>query len=426
MVYPIISVVFGASSLAASVIYTSATSGDDTNWMLQIVALGVATIPLFLVPSLLKNSMSAAGSIGGKLAGMSSKATGRVGAKVRDTSRLGEAQRGLKNKFALSRASRRGKVTTAIGKTRAGKALGLENGIDNSRFGRALGLDKGAAAAISMVNKAEDEAVDQAIIRMRAGSDPREMINDAAQHLETANKNGDVVSARAAQKILLNSGSKGVAKLHDTLHGIEASGNLNEGVSRELRADINGAGLKGKDNALASWAYSQGKLGDIRDSAGTYSSLNPTELAGQSVENLQRAQAAGGISPEQARATLDNPSAASLLDQKKTAILEGIAGSSTSSTSGGWNSTNNNTPGGSSAGSSTTPPGGSTTRSTNNTPTNNTSQPASQANGTQNTPTAPSHQSYDPNASRDPNTVTLRGGEEISDSGLIIPRDRNE
>ena len=79
MVFPIIGVVFGASSLAAGIINDVAVTDD--NVMMQVVAVGVATIPLFLVPSLLKNSLNAAGSIGAKLSGMASKQQGAAAAK---------------------------------------------------------------------------------------------------------------------------------------------------------------------------------------------------------------------------------------------------------------------------------------------------------------------------------------------------------
>jgi len=88
MVFPIIALVFGASTLAANVIKDA--SGD--NVMMQIVAVGVAALPLFVVPGLLKGSLNAAGSIGTKLSNLSSKATGRIGGKVRDTSKLGQLQ----------------------------------------------------------------------------------------------------------------------------------------------------------------------------------------------------------------------------------------------------------------------------------------------------------------------------------------------
>lgn len=72
MLYPIIGVVFGASAFAARLVSNTAT-GDDM-YLQQLTAVGIATLPLIFVPSLLKNSLSATGALGAKLSGMSGKA----------------------------------------------------------------------------------------------------------------------------------------------------------------------------------------------------------------------------------------------------------------------------------------------------------------------------------------------------------------
>jgi len=88
LVFPIVALLFGAGKLAAVVIETSAGSGFDDN-MLKLLAAGVAVVPLFAVPSLLKGALSAAGTVGAKLSGWSSNANGKIGARVSDSSRLG-------------------------------------------------------------------------------------------------------------------------------------------------------------------------------------------------------------------------------------------------------------------------------------------------------------------------------------------------
>jgi hypothetical protein len=100
LVFPIIAVVFGASGLAAKIL--NASAGDDK--LLQVIAMGVAVVPLFAVPSLLKGSMNAAGSIGTKLAGISSKANGRIGGKVKETSKLGQIAKYHTDQANLRRA----------------------------------------------------------------------------------------------------------------------------------------------------------------------------------------------------------------------------------------------------------------------------------------------------------------------------------
>lgn len=65
LVFPVVSVVFGASSLAAGIV--KATSANELG---QVMALGVALIPLFVVPGLLKKSIDSVGNIGAKISGM--------------------------------------------------------------------------------------------------------------------------------------------------------------------------------------------------------------------------------------------------------------------------------------------------------------------------------------------------------------------
>jgi hypothetical protein len=83
LLFPIIAVVFGASALAANII-----KGSSEETMIQIVAIGVATVPFFAVPFLLKGALDGAGKIGSTLSGLASRAGGNVGKQVKDTSRL--------------------------------------------------------------------------------------------------------------------------------------------------------------------------------------------------------------------------------------------------------------------------------------------------------------------------------------------------
>jgi len=81
MVYPIIGAVFGASTLAANILSGTAATTDDSS-LLQLIALGVLAVPLFAVPALLKGSMSAAGSVGQKIASLQDRANKVAGKQV--------------------------------------------------------------------------------------------------------------------------------------------------------------------------------------------------------------------------------------------------------------------------------------------------------------------------------------------------------
>ena len=95
MVFPVIGVVFGASTLASVIISASynGTGGTD-NWLGQIVAALAMILPLFIVPGLLRKSIDAAGALGGKLSGMGAKLGGKASAGVKG-SKFAKHQQGL-------------------------------------------------------------------------------------------------------------------------------------------------------------------------------------------------------------------------------------------------------------------------------------------------------------------------------------------
>lgn len=82
LVFPIVAAVFGASKLTSNLLMNVAVKSDDNT--MKIVALGVAAVPFFVVPALLKASLVAAGAIGARMQGWGDKATKRVGAKSKE------------------------------------------------------------------------------------------------------------------------------------------------------------------------------------------------------------------------------------------------------------------------------------------------------------------------------------------------------
>ena len=108
MLYPVVAVVFGASAFAGRLISNTA----DGDYLLQLTAIGVATLPLIFVPSLLKGSMNATGALGAKLSGLSSMANKRVGKKVKDTSLLGAAKQAYNHNQSRNNLRRVSQATT--------------------------------------------------------------------------------------------------------------------------------------------------------------------------------------------------------------------------------------------------------------------------------------------------------------------------
>lgn len=212
------------------------------------------------------------------------------------------------------------------------------------------------------------------------------MISVASTELEKAITSGDMVGARAYQNILLNSGSKGIETLADKLSTIETQSpqSLNGEIGESLRKDLNSAGLKGKDNALASWSYQAGTIAGFKGNKATYDALSDEELVGQSKGNLQAAVASGSISKQKAENILGNDNLKGKLSDDKRAVLEGI----TTTTS--------------------QPP--VVNNITQNTTTNNTSNTTTSSQTTPNTSSPPSSP---------PSNFTQR------ESGLYVPRDHD-
>lgn len=129
LVYPIIGVVFGASSLASGILNNVGASAANSDaggvgdpLMLQVIAMGVAMIPLFVVPGLLRNSLNSIGGIGAKLSSMGAKANSSIGAKSRETSMLSAINRSRQQGSTLRRARVQGKLARVI-PGRAGRRL---------------------------------------------------------------------------------------------------------------------------------------------------------------------------------------------------------------------------------------------------------------------------------------------------------------
>ena len=333
MVFPIIALLYGGGELAAKIIANTANSPGveaSAKFWLSITAMGVAAIPLIMTPTLLKGALNGLGSIGGKISGFASKANANIRKTANTSSRYGEAKAGLKNRFALGRANRRVHSNT-------------QQSIDNSRLGRAFGLDKGSARAIKAIDAEEGAEVEAAVAQIQHATTSTNRVDQSARILKDAIITGDVTKARAAQKILLNSGNVGLSTLQGVYSGThkgtnddgspdlaseelskKALGALNSSAATGyLRSELNSAGLKGKNNALARFGFEKLKnpsdFESLVNSSDTYSKLNSVELAGQSESNLDKNQSA--ISQTAAQAVLDNSAAAALLDDKKRAIF---------------------------------------------------------------------------------------------------------
>ncbi len=136
VLFPVIGVVFTGSKLAARII-----AGTSVDPIVQLTALGVSALPLFVVPSLLKGALNATGKLGTTIGGLSSKANARLGNKVKNETQLG---RGWSSAMANRAQNRAARQTTALARkpiTRGLARLTGGKGFDDSLVNKAAALE---------------------------------------------------------------------------------------------------------------------------------------------------------------------------------------------------------------------------------------------------------------------------------------------
>lgn len=289
LVFPIIAVVFGAAGLAAKIV-NDAAGGDK---MLQVMAIGIATVPLFAVPGLLKGAMSAAGAIGSKLSAASNKANSRATGSA--NKKMGERYQG--SAFARGQALRKqgkeefrnrrftkavaGEDTGLVGRMRRRASRGLTGrtftGAGEFAQDSAEKAAKGASARAEA--KEYGEAVEAATAAQRTMT-----VDDVAKIASTGTHNGQKVTEHErAAAIDRTMSSGGFSQRKEVLEGLATD---KAGTSRELRnRAVSAAYSKGDQNI-----YGAGFGDQILDEGGSINSA--ADLASAAVTNAEEGHVA--------------------------------------------------------------------------------------------------------------------------------------
>jgi hypothetical protein len=141
VLYPVCGAVIGAGTLAMDIVLAT-----NPNWFLKFIVKLFPILPAFIIPSLVKGTMNAFGSLGAKLNGMSEKLSGAAQNRVK-SSRLGVAAQESDKRRGLNRA----KIRAGIGNSRRARF----NKFLNERTGRSG--QRFAAMGISAQAKQEKE-----------------------------------------------------------------------------------------------------------------------------------------------------------------------------------------------------------------------------------------------------------------------------
>ena len=221
IVFPVISLLYGAGKLAGAVLAASAT--DDPNnpkETMQLAALAASILPLGATPFVLKSSLNSLGSFAGKLGGLSGLANKKLGSAIANKSRISDARNTWKSRSAKKLAERRsgntgwGRAASDLRKKGnpifmrgLGVAMNPAAALDNTPFGRKLGLGDGASAAQEAYDKAAMEKAERALTYQHGG--------DAVAALK--DKNADKYIRIAAVNQLKGQGTYGADKIAEYL-----------------------------------------------------------------------------------------------------------------------------------------------------------------------------------------------------------------
>ena len=190
IVFPVISLLYGAGKLAGAVLAAVGTNDpNNPKETMQVAALAASILPLGATPFVLKSSLNSLGSFAGKLGGLSGLANKKLGSTIANKSRINDVKNAWKSRSARKLAERRS-GNTWYGRTASnlrGSSSWLKKGVgvamnpaaalDNSWVGQKIGLSSGAGAAQEAYDKAAMEKAERAITYQYNG-DAEEALKD--------------------------------------------------------------------------------------------------------------------------------------------------------------------------------------------------------------------------------------------------------
>lgn len=276
IVFPVISLLYGAGKLAGAVLAAVGTNDpNNPKETMQVAALAASILPLGATPFVLKSSLNSLGSFAGKLGGLSGLANKKLGGAIGNSignSRLNDLKKGWQKNSARRQANRRsgntkfGRMADELRGSNsrlargAGIILNPRRALDNSWLGRATGLSEGAARSQAVSDELfENEVKGQALALRGMTSSEIAAIARTGKTLDGKKEVSRSMYAAAIDHTMSNGGFEDRAKVLSSLEGKDA-------VIKN-RA-INAAFAKGDNNILGNRfgdAILEDKIKDMTD-----------------------------------------------------------------------------------------------------------------------------------------------------------------
>lgn len=372
LMFPIIALIFGGSSLANTVITGVASDKEaEGTWFLSLMGAAVTIVPLFITPFLIKATSGLAGRWGGMInnpnkgpfdrlrkkaegyrdyrqdvnrgnrlgrgSGILEGEGGALGGKYSRRRRAAAYLRSAGATSEVNTAQKRGFAKAVADESAqeyfAKRALNQEGFAQQiaGNEAKARGLEASAQSAVDKIFKqdvANREILLTADVRFK---------NNPQAALDEALESGDKVQAAAATSMLMKTGASGYNAIYDSLNAAEKSGTANAGAMNTMRDFIkeNGKDFKAKDPAMLRWATQQTHDTDGNalpqrtleqaSAEASYVQKSDAEVAGFAPKAFERAAAAGAISQEQAKSILGNQNIVKDTSPQNLAALKNIA-----------------------------------------------------------------------------------------------------
>ncbi len=376
LMYPIIAGIFGASALASQVVM-----GSSDDFAIDVMGALISILPLAITPLVMKFAGGVLNRFGGIVNNVDKGPIDYLkkrGESYRTATQNNRAAEALKGKrfigagyfrrksrrefrdtaakdalsagnaaFSITDQTAGGYAQTSSSSQLATSAINtarnntITNGLavnGNQNVLNAMGSEAAANEEIKKALAAQtSKAVSAAIedVKLSANISPGDL-GAMSRQFGDAVKNGDSITARAMQDMMLNSGGKGVQTWRESVAGIEAGGSAIGGqVGEDLRKHIldKHPGIKGTDASIMSWATvtdkdtgQRRKLADIQADQSTWGLTNE-EFAGQKAFAQHDALNAGAISKERASEIMGNDELMSKIDEGVKIKLRNLSGS---------------------------------------------------------------------------------------------------
>ena len=286
IVFPVISLLYGAGKLAGAVLAAVGTNDpNNPKETMQVAALAASILPLGATPFVLKSSLSSLGSFAGKLGGLSSLANKKLGGAI-GTSRLNDLKKGWQKSSARRQANRRSgntRIGRGVDKLRGsnsrlvrgvGIMLNPRRALDNSLLGQATGLSEGAARSQAISDELFENEVKGQALALRGMTSSEIATIASTGKTSVGKKVSRSMYAAAIDQTMSNGGFSDRVDVYSSLAGKDAAIK-----NRVIKAGF----AKGDNNILGN------RFGDaiLEDKVGSMDDLENMAIDNAAEGNLQ-------------------------------------------------------------------------------------------------------------------------------------------